>query len=381
MAHLIRCGNAIVGAGALRQLGVILRERSVGRVILFSGKSSYRRSGAARIMEPILRGILVTQYSDCPQNPGITDVRRAAKTFDTAEAELVIAIGGGTVLDMAKMANFFAAIPGMSAGKSSKTVEGPALPLVAIPTTAGTGSEATHFATYYENGAKQSLAHDSLRPDVALIDHELTHSLSPRITAETGFDALGQAIESFWAVAATQPSQALAQQSLKLALGALRDAVLHPTPKVRADMALAAWLAGRACDISKTTAPHALSYALTYDHGIPHGHAVAMTLGTLVRFNSERGNRRLNDPRGPTYVDATMAALIHHLGCNSPGEAADLLYRLMEEIGLDCKLPALGVPNPDVVNELSAKVNIERLDNNPVSVTKEDVLAIYRSLF
>jgi alcohol dehydrogenase class IV len=380
MALLTR-DNATIGPGALGELGAILRQRDAREVVLFTGTWGYSRSGAARLVEPALKGIRVMHCTDCPQNPSVQDIRRAEAIFDSGTAQLVVAIGGGTVLDIAKLANAAAANPLVLEAGAAAALRRPGLPLVAVPTTAGTGSEATHFATYYLDGAKRSLAHDWLRPDIALIDPELTHSLPPQITAQTGFDALGQAMESFWAVGANDASRALAAESLQLILGALGDAVLRPTPAARADMARAAWLAGRAIDISKTTAAHALSYTLTYDHGIAHGHAVALTLGAFLALNAAPGARRINDPRGAGHVGATMRALLRLMGCTSAGEAVALLSRLMDTVGLARSLPALGITDVGLADELANQVNLERLGNNPVEISRQDVVSVYRGLF
>ena len=329
----------------------------------------------------MLASLAVTRYQNVTANPVISDIERVVRLIANDKVDMIVAIGGGSVLDTAKLVSITARNP---AAMSSPGIDGifePGIPLVAIPTTAGTGSEATHFATYYENGIKHSLAHASLRPDYAIVDPLLTYSLPPLETAHTGFDALSQAIESWWAVGATEESQGYAARSMQLALGALRDAVVDPTPGARSDMATAAWLAGQAIDISRTTAPHALSYVLTADFGVPHGQAVALTLCAFLEFNACPGGRPINDPRGAAYLANTMRRLVLLMGHNSVSEAARALRLLMGDIGLASSLPSLGIDDRRVVARLVENVNVERLGNNPVKLDEQDLTAICNALF
>src|SRR5690606_25840825 len=151
----------------------------------------------------------------------------------------------------------------VATGDSLVERDGP--PLLAVPTTAGTGSEATHFAVVYIDGVKHSLAHPLLRPDLVILDPLLTYAMPPGLTAATGLDALSQGIEALWAVGATTKSVGYAARAVELAAGALETAVIAPDRTARRAMMEAAHASGLAIDISKTTAPHALSYAISTD--------------------------------------------------------------------------------------------------------------------
>ena len=218
-------------------------------------------------------------------------------------------------------------------------------PVFAFPTTAGSGAEATHFAVAYKDRVKKSIGHLRVRPARVALVPEFTYSLSPYQTACTGFDAVSQAIESLWAKGATDESRAFARRAIEC-LGRLDKAVADPDPATREAMQLGAYWSGRAIDISKTTAAHALSYLLTARHGVPHGHAVAMVF---------------------PYVAACNLAHLRDLE----------LVRLCERFD-PRRIPGL-VPLPDFCHargldftalaaDLLASVDPARLANNPVSL-------------
>ena len=161
-------------------------------------------------------------------------------------------------------------------------------PLVCIPTTAGTGSEATHFAVIYVDGKKKSIASQQLLPDVVILDPQLTDNMPAYVSACSGFDALCQA--TYWSRAATPLSQLYAALTIKVLIVELPQAVNSNSRLVRDKMQMAANWAGKAINISKTTAPHAMSYVITQEFGIPHGHAVALTLGKFFTLHEKYCN-------------------------------------------------------------------------------------------
>ena len=256
----------------------------------------------------------------------------------------------------------------------------PCVPLVAVPTTSGSGSEATHFAVVYIERKKYSVAHRSLRPSVAIVDPLLTYGLSPRLTAIAGMDALCQAIESLWSVGSCAESESWASEAVTLIMAILEVAVLKPTPASRESMSRAAHLAGKAIDITKTTAPHALSYALTTEYGIPHGHAVALTLGSLLEFNFNVSDENSNDSRGASHVREVLKTICSLMGARDCAESRESIGRLMDSIGLETHLGPLGITTPLMCATLAARVNPERLANNPRLATREQLSELLAQL-
>jgi alcohol dehydrogenase class IV len=316
-------------------------------------------------------------------NPKLEDVQRGIEVYRNFEPDVVIALGGGTAIDLAKLIGTLSVQKGAERSKCSRdiamgvaAIEVEGKPMIAIPTTAGTGSEATHFAVVYVDGEKYSVAHPSMLPDYAIVDPTLTESLPKRITAATGLDALCQAIESIWAVAATEESMGYAQEAARLAFDHLAAAVNAPTPEARRAMCRASHLAGKAINITKTTAPHALSYFLTSRYGVPHGMAVATTLRAMLAFNADVTDNDCVDPRGATAVRERIARILNVLGTDCIDEACSAISSLLSQV--ECPTLKEIVVNGDLMAVVDS-ANIERLSNNPRRVSREKLIEVLSS--
>ena len=344
----------------------------MSRVLLVAGPRSYTETGAADVLEPILASRVVERFERRAPYPAIEDVERGRAVLRQSRPDLIIAVGGGAVLDLAKAMRIPFRVVERD-GRSTLAI-GPspsAVPLLAVPTTSGTGAETTRFAVVYVSGRKHSLDHDAVRPEHAIIDPSLTDSLGPRETAITGLDALAQAIESIWSVAASDRSQRYAVRAARLALACLEQAALRPTPAARAAMSLAAHLAGRAIDLTRTTACHAASYPMTARFGIPHGHAVALTLPAMLAFNAAVGEADVADPRGVAAVQARIATVLALLGVREAEAGRDRLLELMRRLSLETTLAELGVRDIDVI--VAEGLDPERAGNNPRRLTRVDL--------
>ena len=185
----------------------------------------------------------------------------------------IMAVGGGTVMDICKDLIF-----------ELKKITTPPYH-IAIPTTAGSGSESTSFAVLYKGKKKFSLADPLLLPQLVVLDPELTYSLSPYQTAVSGMDVFAQAVESFWNIHANETSRTFATEAINLWRLHFLDAVTDPSPRSREGMLEASHLSGSSINITRTTGPHALSYYLTSNHKVPHGHAVALLLQAFFMYN------------------------------------------------------------------------------------------------
>ena len=371
----------VLGEGSLGRLADLLGRERARRALIVTGRESYSLSGAERTLSPMLRALDVTRFHEFETNPILLDVERGVRLYRDVRPDIVIAVGGGSVIDMAKAINVLAVqdAPPADVLTHAAPIDRRGRPMIAVPTTAGSGSEATHFATIYVGAVKHSLTHGSLLPDYAIVDPRLTSALPPQLTAITGLDALAQAIESYWAVGATSGSQALAGEAIDLMWKTLHVAVASPAPAARADMALGAHLAGRAIDVSRTTAAHAISYPLTKRYGVPHGHAVALTLAAWFEHNAKAPRASVHDARGPEYVERTLSALCSRLGCATPAAAAAAWRNLVRSVGLATDLRGTGV-SLDAVEGLVEEVNAERLGNHPVQVTRGDLREILTAL-
>ncbi|MEM7313982.1 MAG: phosphonoacetaldehyde reductase [Planctomycetota bacterium] len=376
-------------ATQIEHLDEWLQSVSCQRLFLVADEAAFRLSGAARRLEPILAKYHVTVFSDFAPNPNLRSVINGCGILQPTSADAVVAIGGGTAMDLAKLISM--AVEQDQPHEIGKVlISDPAsqfrprrVPMALAPTTAGTGSEATQFAVLYVNNIKFSISDASLLPDCVVLDSTLTHSLPPAITATTGLDALCQAIESMWSVRSTAESIQTAAQALRLGLDYLEACVRNPTPEHRAGMMRAANLAGQAINISRTTAAHALSYHLTIEHGIPHGQAVALSLGSWMRFNGDVTSANVHDPRGVNHVNTVLTRIANAFGVPSGIDAMDIVASRWEDLlrRIDCrvKLSEFDIFEPNQLTEIVTSVNNERLANNPRRISQRQLTELVQS--
>jgi len=367
---------------SLVHLKDIIESYSFKSIVLISGKSSFGQAHVQKHLLPIIQQYSIFHFDEFSKNPEVYDVIKGIDKVKHAQNPLFIAIGGGSVLDMAKLIMFFKTAQIDPRAYLLGEVEKPSfmaqLSLIAIPTTAGTGSEATQFATLYIDKKKYSLDCPEILPSDVILDPLLTLNLPPQVTAESGADALSQSIESYWSIKSTGISKGYARKAIKLIYPSLYDAVHHPNLNNRKRMLLGAHYAGKAIQITRTTAPHALSYSLTSLFGLAHGQAVSLTLPSFLEYNSKITRETSLDPRGPTYVQKTIGNLCKFLQAKNPEEAADNLRKLFKLIRLKTSLAAAGISEKDCALILDHNYTPSRMKNNPRHVSREDALNILK---
>lgn len=224
-------------------------------IVLVTGRASYSACGAEALISPFLATKNVVHLTTVGENARAEDVEEK-RSMLPPQADAYIAVGGGTVIDTTKL------LRGLKGGLP---------PFLAVPTTAGTGAETTRFAVYYDHGKKMSADDVRYLPTDQLLIPEFTATQTPYQKASTEFDAYAQAVESLWAVGATDESRGYARKALDF--------------MASGEQMLGSYWAGRAIDISRTTAAHALSYYMTATYGIPHGHAVYMMFPYVCMAN------------------------------------------------------------------------------------------------
>lgn len=276
-------------------------------------------------------------------NPRYEEVMTGLDLFRREQCEAIVALGGGSCIDVAKCIKLY----------NGNT----ALPLIALPTTAGTGSESTRFAVIYKEGVKQSVTDPCIVPDVALLDCTLLRSLPPYQRKCGALDALCHAVESLWSVNATPASQALARQ----ALGLIREHLLPFVQGAGDESALmmmrAANLAGQAISISQTTAAHAMSYKLTSLFHIAHGHAAALCLPEVMDHLEAHGDAQLRALIAEIHSTIDVRQLLAHLHMEPPRDASN-----------------------EQIATLVASVNPTRLANSPVPLSEPTIRQLYLNI-
>ena len=359
--------NVIQGVGSLKELPLILRNFNHSRVLLVTGGESFGSIIDAAVYEKLFEGRVVHRIQGFRFSPKYEDIISALQKAKSFKPTVIVSIGGGTVIDIAKLVNAFYTldcdIKPYIQGK--KNINSTVLPHIAVPTTAGTGSEATHFAVVYVDGKKYSVAHEAMLPNHVILDPSLTYSLPSFQTAATGMDALCQGIESYWSINSTEETRLFARKAIELSTGFLLQAYLEPNPKNREGMQLAAFYSGKAINITKTTAAHAFSYHLTSKYGIPHGQAVGLLIGWVFQENLKVSDNNCNDPRGAVFVRQRLVEIKQILKIERDEDITLYFQKMNKRLGLQSERFSL---TKETIKELMQVVNQERLGNNPVRI-------------
>ncbi len=368
----------IIKKGSAKHLNKFIDTYRVNNIFLVCGKTSQKKKYIKEAIDRLSKFYNTTLFNEFSSNPKYVDAVRGTLQFTKSNSQIIIAIGGGSVIDMAKLINAFQChkkkdykeilYGKIIANKKTK-------PMIVLPTTAGSGSEATHFAAVYLNNRKFSVASKSLLPDISLIDQNLAISMSSYTIACSGFDALSQAIESYWSIGSSRKSRKFSTESIKIILKNIKKATKKNQYALK-NMMIAANLAGKAINITKTTAPHALSYAITSLAGLPHGHAVAITLGKFFKINYL--SNKINSRQNKRTVLLRMNSLYNILGVKNYTEAEYKWYKLMMSCGLESNFKKTNLHHYKTIDFITSSVNLERLANHPVKLSNKDLKNIFK---
>ncbi|MFX1363510.1 MAG: phosphonoacetaldehyde reductase [Promethearchaeota archaeon] len=376
--------NEYIGYGSISKLKYILKNENFKDIFLITGNSKLELNNINKVKTIVKKYSNFFHFNDIAPTPSVLGIEKALNSFKKKKYDSIIALGGGSVLDIGKSVSIFSTNEGKIEDYLLKKekLRRKGIPLILIPTTSGTGSEATHFAVIFIEKTKYSLADPILiSPKYTIVDPELTYSLPKRITAYTGMDALCQAIESYWNINSTNESKNYAKKAIKLILKNLFNAVHNPDKKSRYSMAIAAHFSGKAINITKTTACHAISYPITSYFNVPHGHAVALTLPSMFIFNSNANEKDINDLRGVDFVKMTMNELISILGVSNFTDAKNKIKNLIKNIGLETNLGDLGIKTQDDIEIIIKNgFNPERVKNNPRILTETQLREILEDI-
>ena len=349
------------GAGKLAALGLILKELGLRRCVA--------------VCDPFLRPVISDMaerssaicavYSDIQPNPQLSGAAAVAALIREREADGVIGVGGGSTLDTAK----FAAAIAHDGGTAEEYFRGlrpfPAahIPVVTVPSTAGTGSEVTQVSVMSFGKEKKTINHPAFMPAAAVVDPLLTRSVPPRTTMITGLDALAHALEGYWSRNHQPISDQMAKEAVRLVLEHLENAWRDGSDlQARTGMSLAALLGGLAFALPKTAGCHACSYPLSEDYGLPHGEACAFTLDSFIRLNT----------------DQRLEALCRELGLSGAEELARRVAALKRLGGLRTRLSELGDVDLDKLARDCAAHPL--MKNNPVCLDEAALRWMFEAL-
>lgn len=343
--------NEIINQSVPIGIKHIFKESQFRNTLLVSGKSSYEISPYKTYFETLKSNFDLAHVVKTVENPEYDEIHSYLNKLRFQKIDYIIAFGGGSVIDFAKCISLYQKSVDLFEDFTSnfENIE-TAVPLIAIPTTSGSGSESTSFSVLYKDKRKYSISNPILLPHYVVLDEKNTYSHSPYFTACSGIDALCQSIESLWASNKTKESQEYALTSLKLLVPNLIWC-FRGENKYRRDVMHGATYSGKAINISKTTAPHAFSYYLTTFHGINHGEAVAINFERFIDLNFE-------------FI-SKQREILEIFEVNTKRELIEKFSILKTKLKL--KKSLADIDNLDIERYLDY-INLERLSNNPVKM-------------
>jgi len=377
--------RVVFGAGQVAALGSLARELSAERVLLVSDPGIIAAGHAQHGIDSLLAAGIETQLFDgVAENPTTEHVEAGLAAAKDFRPDTIVGLGGGSSMDCAKGINFLYSCGGQmqdywGVGKAT----GPMLPMIAVPTTAGTGSETQSFALITNAKTHQKMACGDSRAAfrIAILDPELTLTQPPQVAAITGFDALSHAVETFVTSKRNDQSCQFSRDAWQRLAPNYLSVLSQPADlAARGQMQLGACLAGLAIEHSMLGAAHALANPLTAAYGIVHGQAVALMLPHVVRFN---GLQEFNGQELDAEYRELLSATAEEPNCPQGGSAtlADFLQNVANEAGLAGKLNECGVQQDRLPQLAEDAAQQWTASFNPVPVTAVELLQLYEQAY
>lgn len=370
------------GPGARKELPTIVKSRDFKKALVVTDKG-LMQFGVARMVLDVMdeAGIPYEIYDEVKPNPTVTNVTNGVKACKAAEADFIIAIGGGSSMDTAKGIGIVCTNPEFADVVSLEGVadtKNKCLPIIAFPTTAGTAAETTiNYVIIDEKRQQKMVCVDPNDiPAVAIIDAELMYSLPKGLTAATGMDAMTHAIEGLITKAAWEMSDMFEIKAIEMIHKYLPIAVNDPkNPEGRNGMAVAQYIAGMAFSNVGLGVDHGMAHPMSALHDVPHGVACAILLPTIMRFNMPVCVKK--------YVEIAKAVGVYEIGMTDEqaAEAAcNEIENLSKLVGIPQHLSDLGIKEEDIPALAEQAITDVCTPGNPRPVSKEDILALYRQI-
>ena len=351
-----------------------LEDNSFKKIFVLCGKKSFVTSGAENFFKKLIIKKETKLFYKSSQYPILDELIDIINTIKVFGPDLILAIGGGAVIDYAKIANVVDVRDDLAdlITNYSYPFQKKYTKLAVIPTTAGSGAEITSNAVIYVNGIKHSFESELLLPDNFFLIPEFLLTAPHKIKASAGFDAIAQALESLVSKKSNVQSVDYASKSLRVSVNSYISFLNDPNLKNATEMSIASHLAGKAISISKTTAPHAVSYPFTSLFNISHGHAVGLFFENFFKFNYD------NLSKSETSFDLKKRFdLIFNLF--EVKNINDFNYKIMlikKKAKLEDNLIALNIDIKKSSKKIIDGINLLRLGNNPVRISGDDIIRI-----
>ena len=349
-------------------------DTSFKKIFILCGKKSFVTSGAEIFFKELFNNKenkLFYKNSELPVLEELIEIIKAIKVF---EPDLILAIGGGAVIDYAKIANVVDIRDDLAdlIINYSYPFKKKYTKLAVIPTTAGSGAEVTSNAVIYVDGIKHSFESELLLPDNFFLIPEFLISAPNKIKASAGFDAIAQALESLVSKKSNNQSVEYATKSLKVSINSYISFLNNPSLKNATEMSIASNLAGKAISISKTTAPHAASYPFTSLFNISHGHAVGLFFESFFKFNYDN----LNSSETPFDLKKRFDLIFDLFKVKNINDFNSKITLLKKKAKLEDNLINLNIDINKSSEKIINGINLLRLGNNPVKINRNDIIKI-----
>ena len=369
-----------LGVGAVDRLGSEARRFGATRALIVTDKGVAGAGIAERAQRILAEAeIAATIYDETKAEPDFENVDHCLDVARSADVGLLVGLGGGSSLDLAKGVAAMMTNPGKLIDYyGTDKLTRPALPIIALPTTAGTGSEATPNAIFTDHveKLKKGVVSPYILPRVAIVDPELTLTTPMRVTAATGMDALTHAVESYTSRKATVQSELYSLEAIRRIAPSLRTAVYDGANlEARREMAIGSFLAGVAIANAGTAAVHAMAYPLGGQFGVPHGVSNALLMPYVLDQNMLGNLQRF------AVVAEAMGEVTDGLSLRDAAQAGvDAIRQLSQDVGIPQRMRDVGVPREAIPGMAAAAIQITRLmDNNPRKLSQDDVQRIYEA--
>lgn len=344
-------------------------------LMVCDGSIWYQKEFNTHLEEIEKTGVQMIGFRDFQPNPLYENVQVGVRVFREESCDAIIAVGGGSAMDVAKCIKLYSNLPGDGENGSWLTAEYVPndVPFLAMPTTAGTGSEATRYAVIYYEGKKQSVTSESFIPGTVLMDPNTLITLPLYQKKATMCDALCHAIESYWSVNSTDESKEYSKAAIQGVMENM-EGYLNNTEEGRDGMLRAANTAGKAINITQTTAGHAMCYKITSLFHSAHGHAAILCDRVLFPWMVKNTGKCI-DPRGEEYLKKTLDEIGKAMGCEDAASGAAKLVEIFDKLELE-----VPTATADQYEELKTSVNPVRLKNHPIALDVDTINSLYHDV-
>jgi alcohol dehydrogenase len=351
-----------------------INDKSFKKIFVVCGKKSFVTSGAELLFKELLNNKESKLFYKSSELPVLEELIKIINDIKSFKPDLILAVGGGAVIDYAKIANIIDVRDDLA-----KLIINYSYPfkkkytkLAVIPTTAGSGAEVTSNAVIYVDGIKHSFESELLIPDNFFLIPEFLITAPNKIKASAGFDAIAQALESLVSKKSNNQSVEYASKSLKISVNSYISFLNNPNLKNASEMSVASNLAGKAISISKTTAPHAASYPFTSLFNVSHGHAVGLFFENFFKFNFDN----LNKSETSFDLKKRFDLIFNLLDVKNINDFNSKIKLIKKKAKLEDNLIKLNINIKQSSERIIKGINLLRLGNNPVKIEKNDIIKI-----